>query len=123
MMSKELKLYFYWVNRTIMRLFLPIFLLFFANVLFAQDSATLKEINELIGPKFHFDTATQHYGFNLYLKDEVNDNFIINVHDTGFDRSNELNKIFVLKKVNSHLCIIDSSSTFERDGRGPNLSA
>lgn len=52
MMSNELELYFYCVNKIIMRLFLPLFLLFVANILLGQDSTTIKEINELVGPEF-----------------------------------------------------------------------
>ncbi len=104
-----------------MRLFLPIFLLITSNVSFAQDSATIKEINELVGPKFHFDIANNGYGDDFFIIDKSNNNLIVSVWDTGIDNRNPLKKIFVLRMVGKKLTIIDTSSTFEVDGRGPDV--
>ncbi len=104
-----------------MRLFLPIFLLIATNALFAQDSATINEINELVGPKFYFDTANNDYGDDFYVIDKSNNNLIVSAWDTGIDNTRPLKKIFVLRMSDKKLAIIDTSSTFEVDGRGPDV--
>ncbi len=101
-----------------MRLFLPIFLLFVGNILFAQDSATIKEINALVGPKFHFDTTDNNYGDDFFAIDKRNNNIIVTTWDTGINNIQPLKKIFVLRMVGNKLIIIDTSSTLEFEGRG-----
>src|SRR4051812_33290404 len=106
-----------------MRLIFLLCFCFSAQLLFAQNEATIKEINQLIGPDFYFDTSNNGFGDDFYVEqkgDEQNIILIAWLKET--DSTEPVGKIFVLERVNNTLRIIDSSARYIRDGRGPSLS-
>ncbi len=104
----------------IMRLIFLFSFLLVSNLLFAQNTVLVKEINHLIEPEFQFDTSN---GFinNFYDKQAGNEKkMIILAWKKESDDAYPTAKIFVFERLNGKLKIIDSSKRYIRDGMGPN---
>ena len=102
-----------------MRLFLPFFLLVASINLFAQDNATIKEINELVGPSFQFhinntincgffNNGKQNNKCGCYYEEEKR---IIVIARSINEKSCNY-KVFVFKPTKYDLKMIDSSTSF-----------
>lgn len=103
-----------------MRIIFCFVLLLFTNFLFAQDSTTLKEIYTLIGFKCIDDTVNEifHSCDTIQVNNSIDKKIIaiVDKEDTSWT-----GQIFVLRRKNQQIEIIDSSTSFERDGKGPRV--
>lgn len=98
-------------------------LLLISKLIFAQDTATIKEINKLIGPEFKFRNEIDFSDDNYFAWENANENIlVVNSHKRNNDGDLEFEKIFVFSKNKNQFQLIDSSSRFERDGKGPSIS-
>ncbi|TKK70261.1 hypothetical protein FC093_05805 [Ilyomonas limi] len=104
-----------------MRFIFFLIFLFSSKLSFAQDTTVIKEINQLIGPEFYFDTSNNNFVDDFYIEQKGDQDNIIIIQawrkDTG--NADPIGKIFVLERRNDTLTVIDSSARYIRDGRGP----
>jgi hypothetical protein len=108
-----------------MRAKILFFLSLFVKLVYSQDAKTIKEINELIGPKFKFKNDTSFYDDKFFVLEKKNNQrlFIIKAHcESNNDNFVNDEKIFVFTKSNNKLIIVDSSTEFGRDGRGVKIN-
>lgn len=96
-------------------------LLLISKLIFAQDTATIKEINKLIGPEFKFSKDSVWDDDFYVVKENTEKFYAINSHKES-NGELEYEKVFVFTKENNKLIIVDTSTKFERDGRGPHLT-
>jgi len=84
----------------------------------------LDSINKIIGPEYILDTdMSPYHSYNSFQQIDLDGDgtkeIIIAASKT--DSTKETNKIFILKRQNHVLKILDSSAAYEVDGRGPQV--
>ena len=105
-----------------MRFLFSLVFLFLSFALSAQNAATIHAIDQLVGPEFYFDSTHDGFSENSYMVLKGKElNTIVIAWNKDTSNYPFICKIFVLEQANSRLRIVDSSTRYERDGKGPRL--
>jgi hypothetical protein len=88
---------------------------------FCQSAETIMKVNKLTKP-FCISRADSFYQHGYYKETDLDGDHVNEIVVSAIDTADEENKIFIFKLNNGNLKIIDSSSAYIVDGRGPDVA-
>jgi hypothetical protein len=99
-----------------------VFLSWFTTKSFSQDKSIIAEINKFIQPAFFINSDTSlNYQFKFYKQVDLDGDRTSEIIVVALDTLAQENKIFIFKKTDKQLQLVDSSAAYEVDGRGPQI--